>query len=434
LASHLADANGGRVLNLIVDNDLPGDVSFNVPVQNGDFLEVRRLSPGAVKPELPMEYQSLPEAEQLNAFVKELAALKVAGDSHGELDYLIRIVEESYKQANNLAEWVTLVNHKAAQQLGLDWLELPVSVLAETSVFMDFVGSLLSCVAKLHLCYNDAIGDFCGVNNNDSSVRLTKLGGRQDNYGFLEMPFWVFRKSQQRRRLLVKAEDGYLFLRDEVGDIGQVKVGAVGNELMCLLQEHGVHLRPRAVTLTVFARLFLGDFFVHGTGGAHYDLVTDYFIRRFFGFEPPLFACASATLRLVQEEAAGIVDAVEELRRVRRAERDIRYNPQRYVSDKADAELQKIIVRRRQVIEQGKQLKKVKGDRQLRQDVFEEIRRLNSMIVTGLDNAQKDLAEKMAQARRRLQNTNDSCSREYFFGLFSRQQLDKLAAGIKGFM
>ena len=58
------------------------------------------------------------------------------------------------------------------------------------------------------------------------------------------------------------------------------------------------NLRPRALTLTLFARLCLGDFFIHGIGGGKYDEVTDAIIRDYFGIEPPAYQVLSATLHL----------------------------------------------------------------------------------------------------------------------------------------
>src|SRR5207244_11160094 len=57
-------------------------------------------------------------------------------------------------------------------------------------------------------------------------------------------------------------------------------------------------LRPRALTLTLFARVCLGDFFIHGIGGGKYDEVTDVIIRDYFGLDPPAYQVLSATLHL----------------------------------------------------------------------------------------------------------------------------------------
>ena len=63
------------------------------------------------------------------------------------------------------------------------------------------------------------------------------------------------------------------------------------------------NLRPRALTLTLFARLCLGDFFIHGIGGGKYDEVTDAIIRDYFGVEPPAYPSA---LRDAPPAAAGV--------------------------------------------------------------------------------------------------------------------------------
>lgn len=52
---------------------------------------------------------------------------------------------------------------------------------------------------------------------------------------------------------------------------------------------------PRAVTLTLFLRLHLLDFFIHGVGGANYEWIGDRLIERFFLERPPPYAAASRT-------------------------------------------------------------------------------------------------------------------------------------------
>ena len=78
----------------------------------------------------------------------------------------------------------------------------------------------------------------------------------------------------------------------------------------------------------MFARLFLGDLFFHGIGGAKYDQLTDAIVQEFFGFRPPAFAVLTATWKLAvatPEHADG------QLREVKRLLRDLQFNPQRYV-------------------------------------------------------------------------------------------------------
>ena len=53
------------------------------------------------------------------------------------------------------------------------------------------------------------------------------------------------------------------------------------------LGKQGFKIRSRALTNTLYARLFLGDLFIHGIGGGKYDEVTDAIIRRYYRSSRP---------------------------------------------------------------------------------------------------------------------------------------------------
>ena len=50
--------------------------------------------------------------------------------------------------------------------------------------------------------------------------------------------------------------------------------------------EAGNKIRPRAITTTMFSRLFFSDVFIHGIGGAKYDTITDEIIKRILRYRP----------------------------------------------------------------------------------------------------------------------------------------------------
>ena len=91
-----------------------------------------------------------------------------------------------------------------------------------------------------------------------------------------------------------------------------------------------VRLRTRALTTTLFSRFLLGDLFIHGIGGAKYDELGDEIARRFFGIEPPGFLTLSMTLWLgLPADPATPAD----LAGVERGLRDLRFNPDRHLSE-----------------------------------------------------------------------------------------------------
>jgi hypothetical protein len=88
-----------------------------------------------------------------------------------------------------------------------------------------------------------------------------------------------------------------------------------------------VKIRSRALLTTLWARLVLGDLFLHGIGGAKYDQVTDVVIERFFGAPPPEMMVVSATLHLPIRRPR---PTLAQLRGIDRELRDLTWHPERH--------------------------------------------------------------------------------------------------------
>src|SRR5262249_31945028 len=161
-----------------------------------------------------------------------------------------------------------------------------------------FVGHLLAHLPRFHAVYNACLRDYrrvYGLRSRSHPVPdLAALGD------WLEVPLWAWRPDQPHRgRLLarVRADAGDLRVGDEPWPT--VPLPAMGNPMPAVaawqgLERQGFKVRSRALVNTLYARLFLGDLFVHGIGGAKYDELTDEIIRRFYSFEPPGYLVFSA--------------------------------------------------------------------------------------------------------------------------------------------
>jgi hypothetical protein len=151
-----------------------------------------------------------------------------------------------------------------------------------------------------------------------------------------EAPLWVWsRESPARRRLFarrVSRREIELTDRRNWTTILPLAAGGAADaavERLLELQRDGVKLRTRALTTTLYARLFLGDLFLHGIGGAKYDEVTDVLIRRFFGLTPPGFYAVTATILLPVPRPGATQDDV---RRIDRGLRELRFHPEQHVN------------------------------------------------------------------------------------------------------
>src|SRR5258705_10713563 len=94
---------------------------------------------------------------------------------------------------------------------------------------------------------------------------------------------------------------------DELGFDPATPADEAAAHLTQWLRRNALRLSPRALTLTMFLRLFVVDQFVHGIGGGQYDQVTDRIIASHFQLAAPRFAVASGTMYL--PEALGRVRA-----------------------------------------------------------------------------------------------------------------------------
>jgi hypothetical protein len=168
-----------------------------------------------------------------------------------------------------------------------------ISEVIRSESWLAFTRQLLADAPRFAAVHNAALAAYRNEN---------KLRSRTHPFPDLapnEVPFWVLDEAGKRTRCFVPFA-------------GDSKT-----------------LRPRALTLTLFARLILGDFFIHGIGGGKYDEVTDRIIRDYFGIDPPAYQVVSGTLHLpfpAFPHSAGDVKRLERLRR------DLDWNPQRHLT------------------------------------------------------------------------------------------------------
>jgi len=200
---------------------------------------------------------------------------------------------EVAENAENAAELVTAARRRYEASAGTDYLEYPVSSFK--TAFASFVAHMALDAAAFSAAYNGALAEYRSLHGTRSVAQpfpdLEVHGGR------IELPFWVLR---DLRRTTLWAEPlahggATLYAADEpIAELPGDPASAA--EVLAAHAEVGV--APKAVTLTMYVRMFLSDLFVHGVGGGRYDQVTDGVIRRYFGIEPPRFVVASMTMYL----------------------------------------------------------------------------------------------------------------------------------------
>ena len=429
VSMRLAHALGGIALNLVVDNDAPQGTTLAVPtVENS-----RVVLPAVRYADLPagLAYEQLARQTPEEVARFDRAIRDAMGDRYGTSQMLAFI--EALSDAGNIGDGVdqSVAARRAVEaRLGVSVDDRRVSRMWWSPLLLD----MLRRAERLSRSYNAALTWYrkkFRVRGHQRPIPDLAVRGTE-----WELPVWAYRGGEPRRRLFVAPQGGSVRLLADREEIGVFAIGdlRVFDELVSpLAGPRSWRLRPRALTFTIWARLFLADLFIHGIGGAKYDRISDAIIADYYGIRPPEMACVSATLLLDLPRSAATPGTIRSLRR---SLRDLEWNPQRSLPSRLRAwppgsELTEWVDQREQAVRRAMELRDTDPrNRPARRETFLEIRELNRRLAASRANEIADRRAELERAFDDLGQNRTAEGREYFFGLYDRAALEKLLAAL----
>jgi hypothetical protein len=289
-----------------------------------------------------------------------------------------------------------------------------VSSLSDTPEFAAFALHLLQDPCGFRKRYNASLDEYRRLHRLRSAANPFPNLEAAD--GYEEAPFWIVRGGR-RVSLFVQRDGDRLQLRTPADALLDLPAGPAGVEA---LRASGVRIRPKALTLTMFARLCLGDLFIHGVGGGRYDRATDVVIGEVFGCAPPPYVVATATLML---PLAGTGAAVEDGRALERRLMDLQHNPERSLASPSEAQ-RRLIDQKWSLIRAVEQMRPGAE----RRAATHQIREINTQLAQGLADEIHRLQAKQATLGRSSAEVAAATYRGYPFFLFDPDRLSALAA------
>lgn len=418
VASRLAEAVGGVAVNLTVDTDVAKTTALSVPMLTDGGLRVHAMQFADVAP--GTTYEDIPPLDGAHVARLRESVRQALGERFGRSmmgPYLERF--GSLDGPSSFVDQATAARSSLESEFGVRMLETRVSRSWICPLLVDILGN----APRLFESYNASLAEYRGAQGIRGSQRpipdLIRDGDR------LELPLWVRHTHEPRSRLFVEQRRDTLFLyadQQSVGCIGLDKLATWDRALKALRELDGVLFRPRALMLTLWARMLLADLFVHGIGGAKYDRITDRLIERYFGVQPPVMACVSATLRLDLPRHDATPDV---LRALKHQQRDLTWNPQRHLS--AGSGIDELVEARAKAVGQSRSLRATNGRRRAeRREVFHQIRSISRRMLDLRPAAERDLEERVRQTTEGLRDNEAADRRDYFFALYERSALQRL--------
>ncbi|HON68175.1 MAG TPA: hypothetical protein PLS23_16940, partial [Phycisphaerae bacterium] len=308
IVAEVASRLGAHGADLVVDNDAPRTTALTLPDPDPDgyidqqIIPVLRGTTGAAYESRPPLNPAAIDAIQ-RQIADTLAGITIADDGHladggppadgGRLadtslvfQYLSGVA--SAARPRDFVEQHLAGRAHVDRLFAIDLQEIRVS----DAFNGPFVADILLNLERFAHEYNSSLAEYRREQRVRSPDRpLPDLKRVEDR---LEAPFWIYQPLQQRRRLWIASRGDALDLfagPDLVGTLSRTELARSAAAALASLAPWVI--RPRALTLTLWARLLLCNLFVHGIGGAKYDRINDGIFRRYYGCEPPPYACVS---------------------------------------------------------------------------------------------------------------------------------------------
>jgi len=423
-------------LNIILDNDIYREPSFYLPVKfdSGD-IKLEKINFLYVPLKIPFEETSLPTLAQVKQFSREVINKIIPLKNKNMLANFIdfsKCLEKSLslccQKANetNFGEFLGIARRYSEYNINPAYHELSFSKICDSNEFLSFF---------LEIAKN--IDFFCSIYNGNLDIyrKHHKIRNRVNpspnlliEENLIELPFWIWKKGDIRRKFYTLKENNKLFFYNEV--YGKFFFFENNNLKTCLklkrlLKDNQIKIRPRALLLTLYNRLFISDLFIHGIGGAKYDEITNNIIKDFFHVEPPLFYTISATLLLDLKSFYTSTDSSIPI--LRKKLRDLSFNPENNIADFALLQHDKTFVQ--QLIKTKKELiNEIKKGLTLdeKKSVSNKILKINLQIKEKLRPLEIELKEKLDSIEKYEKQSEVYTFREFPFCFFSAKEVTKL--------
>jgi len=293
LLQRLSEETGAAAIDLVVDSDGFDSVGVRSPCLRPEVRVCNAYLATGVS-DGSFASAPVPSAHDLAVFreagISQLSTLP-APSIPRHFSSFCDALDAAAAEAGNLAELVTFARRRYEAGAGSDYLELPVTSMARSRAFATLVAHLAFDPRAFADAYNSALAAYRARTGTRSAAQpFPDLAIDGD---LIELPLWSLAAGRDAVWVRTGPSPALVAAGTVVCELGADAATAVDALMAC-----DARLAPKALMLTLFARMFLADLFIHGVGGGRYDQVTDDVARRYFGVELPALTVASLTVYL----------------------------------------------------------------------------------------------------------------------------------------
>ncbi|MBU1076276.1 MAG: hypothetical protein KKH98_03220 [Spirochaetes bacterium] len=379
-AAKIASECKGSVINFIVDSDI-ADIAFPVPCRKGADFNKQNV---ALANEMNKLYAFfLPGENEIRSFFDKIEQCLSSLNSRGIFRSFDQYRKEfllELKNSNSFTDTILLLQKRFESFYTASSIDLKISNICRERTFYHFVWVILKDHEDFIKVYNYAVKD----HSTGSYREIKQLPFKNNRF---ELPFWFIREGTRFGVSLEKRGSTFIFYTDDKV-IFKLEADKRSQEEIINSLHKNILLYPKAIMLTLMIRLFFSDIFVHGTGGAVYDKITDAIMKEYFKLHPtPGFLTVSGNIYL---PLTGYIsgDINEKLKKLQRYLDDMTHHPVRYMDKK---EARKYINKKKMISAELLKEKGVKERATLHTQLKNLTHEMIRSIQPGIDKTGKEL-------------------------------------------
>ncbi|HPS55053.1 MAG TPA: hypothetical protein PLP05_05600, partial [Sedimentisphaerales bacterium] len=396
IAAKFARQINGTCIHLVVDHDT-GDSDMTLPFSNHDqMLDFMKTPIENNLHNVPFEFRNKPDLKIINNLISSIAENCPENFCCQLWSEHIKNHPQIISSLKSIADIITFLQAILNNTLGIEMLYLPTSMMSQSDSFLKFVSSIIENYEKFTYIYNDAILK----NATHSNFKILDI----DSSEKAALPLWLVAASGIRTCLYAKKiRSSKIIISTLSKKLGTLDLTAdITQQIKNILTMHQLFLRPKAITMMLFVRLFLSDFFIHGIGGGLYEKITDFILDNYYNLKKTDTAIATATAALPLFKQP---PQQYDINTMNQNIHKIRHNPEKYIDKillennrvKKDIETKKNMIRHACDPTKSPQQK---------QDAWKNINRINSRLITYAQPFIQQLEKKIRLAEQ-FQHTTE---------------------------
>jgi len=385
-------------LYIVLDHDKPERLFIPFPRKDNRLRIVEEFFP-LKKIKNPVEKIPPPSEKDLDLFfsrIKNHLRTLAYNPLLYKIDRAHELAMDSLKYADNFAQFMKLWRN--LEEGEVHYKEVFTSSISKSPEFRRFFLNIALNAHDFLMIYNESLKNY--RISHKIRTQAQPFPDLKCYNKMVELPFWII-YGEERVPLFISGNTLFVH-NDRLKEIDFDDPESLT----------GLEIRPKAVTLSLFTRLFLSDLFIHGIGGARYQEIVDSLIKRFYSLPPPFYALATLSMGL-NIPCKYITE--NKIREIEELEKEVKYHPEKFLSPLSPNAY---------LVEEKKNcIKKISSHSVDKKIAGQLIKRIDGILLKELEPLLKYLDNEKARLKDLYEDWRVLNYREYPFILFNPQEV-----------